>query len=314
MWINGGYFVLRSELLDDLHPGEELVDEPFQRLIAKNQLLAHRHDGFWAPMDTLKEKQWLESLHESGQAPWELWSADRRTEPRILASALADAPAARGPPGRGPLKLLALGAHSDDAEIGCGGTVLQLIDARGLAEVCWVVLSGRGRAHRGGARERGGDTRGRAGHARSSSPASATASSPTTAPTSRGSSRSSRRFEPDLILTHQRNDPHQDHRLTCELTWNTFRNHLILEYEVPKYDGDMGRPNFFVPLDEDVSRRKVEHLMKHFGVAGSQALVHRGPVRGPAAAARDGVQLADLARRGVLLPQGRPGVTGLRRS
>jgi glucose-1-phosphate cytidylyltransferase len=77
MWINGGYFVMRSEVLDDLHPGEELVEEPFQRLIAANQLLAHRHEGFWAPMDTLKEKQWLESLHENGQAPWELWTTPR---------------------------------------------------------------------------------------------------------------------------------------------------------------------------------------------------------------------------------------------
>jgi glucose-1-phosphate cytidylyltransferase len=87
MWINGGYFVLRSDLLEDLHPGEELVHEPFQRLIAKNQLLAHRHTGFWAPMDTLKEKQWLESLHENAQAPWELWSADRRTDVAELVSA-----------------------------------------------------------------------------------------------------------------------------------------------------------------------------------------------------------------------------------
>jgi glucose-1-phosphate cytidylyltransferase len=74
MWINGGYFVMRSEVLDDLRPGEELVEEPFQRLIAADRLIAHRHEGFWAPMDTLKEQQWLESLHESGQAPWELWT------------------------------------------------------------------------------------------------------------------------------------------------------------------------------------------------------------------------------------------------
>jgi glucose-1-phosphate cytidylyltransferase len=80
MWINGGYFVMRSEVLDDLQPGEEFVNEPFQRLIAKNQLLAHRHTGFWAPMDTLKEKQWLESLHESGTAPWELWSTGPRPD------------------------------------------------------------------------------------------------------------------------------------------------------------------------------------------------------------------------------------------
>jgi glucose-1-phosphate cytidylyltransferase len=82
MWINGGYFVMRSAVLDDLHPGEELVNEPFQRLIAKNQLLAHRHEGFWAPMDTLKEKQWLESLHESGEAPWQLWNENRGLPPR----------------------------------------------------------------------------------------------------------------------------------------------------------------------------------------------------------------------------------------
>jgi glucose-1-phosphate cytidylyltransferase len=80
MWINGGYFVLRSELLDDLGPGEELVEEPFRRLLRDGRLLAQRHEGFWAPMDTLKDKQWLESLHESGQAPWQLWATGRDTD------------------------------------------------------------------------------------------------------------------------------------------------------------------------------------------------------------------------------------------
>ena len=90
LYINGGYFAMRTEVLDDLQPGEELVEEPFQRLISQNKLLAYRHDGFWAPMDTLKEKQWLESLHESGQAPWELWSSlqtDSETTLARLASA-----------------------------------------------------------------------------------------------------------------------------------------------------------------------------------------------------------------------------------
>ncbi len=72
-------------------------------------------------------------------------------------------------------------------------------------------------------------------------------------------------FSPDLIFTHQRSDLHQDHRVTCELTWNTFRDHLILEYEIPKYDGDMGAPNLFVPLDESLCRQKIDHLMTHFG-------------------------------------------------
>jgi glucose-1-phosphate cytidylyltransferase len=88
VWINGGYFVLRSELLDDIRPGEDLVDEPFHRLIERDQLLAQRHEGFWAPMDTLKDKQWLESLHESGRAPWQRWS--------VTAEADRDLPAAAG--------------------------------------------------------------------------------------------------------------------------------------------------------------------------------------------------------------------------
>ena len=116
-------------------------------------------------------------------------------------------------------------------------------------------------------------------------------------------------LSPDLVFTHQRADLHQDHRLCCELTWNTFRDHLILEYEVPKYDGDMSAPNAFVPLSERLSQRKIDHLMSHFGLAALEALVRGGPVLEPAAAARHGVQLADLLRGGVLLPQGRAGVT-----
>jgi glucose-1-phosphate cytidylyltransferase len=77
IWINGGYFVMRRELLDQLNPGEDLVEEPLQRLLEKNQVLAQRHEGFWAPMDTLKDKQWLEGLHENGTAPWEVWDPDR---------------------------------------------------------------------------------------------------------------------------------------------------------------------------------------------------------------------------------------------
>ena len=116
-------------------------------------------------------------------------------------------------------------------------------------------------------------------------------------------------LSPDVVFTHQRADLHQDHRLSCELTWNTFRDHLILEYEVPKYDGDMSAPNAFVPLSEDLSRRKIEHLMSHFGSQLSKALVPGGPVLGPAEAAGDGVQLALLLRRGLLLPQGGARVT-----
>ena len=84
IWINGGYFVIRRNLLDQLNPGEDLVEEPLQRLLQEDQVLAQRHEGFWAPMDTLKDKQWLESLHESGNAPWQVWDPDRVVERDLI--------------------------------------------------------------------------------------------------------------------------------------------------------------------------------------------------------------------------------------
>jgi LmbE family N-acetylglucosaminyl deacetylase len=72
-------------------------------------------------------------------------------------------------------------------------------------------------------------------------------------------------LSPDVVFTHQRADLHQDHRVSCELTWNTFRDHLILEYEVPKYDGDMSAPNAFVPLEDHIRERKIDHLLQYFG-------------------------------------------------
>jgi glucose-1-phosphate cytidylyltransferase len=80
--------VFRSAIIDELQPGEDLVEEPFRRLLARDQLLAQRHEGFWAPMDTLKDQQWLESLHEKSTAPWQLWKDDRALarEPLIAAS------------------------------------------------------------------------------------------------------------------------------------------------------------------------------------------------------------------------------------
>lgn len=73
-----------------------------------------------------------------------------------------------------------------------------------------------------------------------------------------------KRVTPDLIFTHYRHDLHQDHRVICELTWNTFRNHQILEYEIPKYDGDLGQPNVYIPLPKSTCDRKVKYLMEEF--------------------------------------------------
>jgi glucose-1-phosphate cytidylyltransferase len=89
IWINGGYFVIRAEFLDSLRPGEDLVEEPLQRLMASDELLAQRHNGFWSPMDTLKDQQWLESLHESGEAPWQLWNVDKRPDLAAVQAASA---------------------------------------------------------------------------------------------------------------------------------------------------------------------------------------------------------------------------------
>ena len=88
---------------------------------------------------------------------------------------------------------------------------------------------------------------------------------PFSAARSRTSSRPSKReFSADLVFTHHRDDRHQDHRLISDLTWNTFRNHLILEYEIPKYDGDLGSPNFFVPLEKSACSRKIQIIIDSF--------------------------------------------------
>jgi LmbE family N-acetylglucosaminyl deacetylase len=164
-----------------------------------------------------------------------------------------------------PLSLLAIGAHPDDIEIGCGGTILKLIDQGAVAEVCWVVLTGE--------------------PIRATEAAASAEALLREAPTTRVILKEFRdgyfpydgaqikgffeelkhQLTPDLILTHQRFDLHQDHRITSELTRNTFRDHLILEYEIPKYDGDMRSPNLFVTIDESQRARKIDHLMTHFG-------------------------------------------------
>jgi LmbE family N-acetylglucosaminyl deacetylase len=168
-----------------------------------------------------------------------------------------------GRSGGAPVRLLAIGAHPDDIEIGCCGTILKLLEEDALSAIGWVVLSGKGE---------------RADEARASAEAVLSGVDekrlmlrdfrdgffPYDGGDIKEFFESLKEFSPDIVLTHQRADLHQDHRVACELTWNTFRDHLILEYEVPKYDGDMGSPNLFVPLGEDLRRRKIDHLMTHF--------------------------------------------------
>jgi LmbE family N-acetylglucosaminyl deacetylase len=160
--------------------------------------------------------------------------------------------------------VLCLGAHPDDIEIGCGGTLLRLVEENPGLEVRWVVLSGPGE---------------RSAEAQNSAASMLTGAGRVDVqvadfresffPYLGGEvkayvARLGTETAPDLVLTHWREDLHQDHRIVSELTWNTFRNQLILEYEIPKWDGDMGRPSIFVPLQRSLCARKVEHLLRAF--------------------------------------------------
>ena len=163
-----------------------------------------------------------------------------------------------------PVRALAIGAHPDDIEIGCAGTIMKLIEDSALSEVRWVVLSGEG--------ERAQEARRSAEALLEPLPGSEVVICDFPDGFFPYEGKKIKDFfeglkadySPDVVFTHQRADLHQDHRISCELTWNTFRNHLILEYEVPKYDGDMSAPNAFVPLSERLSQRKVDHLLDHF--------------------------------------------------
>jgi LmbE family N-acetylglucosaminyl deacetylase len=161
------------------------------------------------------------------------------------------------------LKILCMGAHSDDIEIGCGGTILRLAEQYPGCEFHWVVFNAIGTREIEARRA-----------------AQLFAGSRLNDPLLKrfqdgfmpfvGSEvkvvfeNDLKQLSPDLIFTHNGNDAHQDHRLISQLTWNTFRDHFILEYEIPKYDGDLGRPSIFVPLDREVCERKVHYLMDAF--------------------------------------------------
>jgi LmbE family N-acetylglucosaminyl deacetylase len=166
---------------------------------------------------------------------------------------------------RGGYELLCLGAHSDDLEIGCSGTVLRLLREQTIARVTWVVLSGnkeRAKEARRGAKKVLGDRRG----VRLVQQSFRDGYFPYVAVEIKDFfERLKREVQPDLVFTHYRNDRHQDHRLVSELTYNTFRDHLVLEYEILKVDGDLGQPNTYVPLDAATVRRKVTLLESSFG-------------------------------------------------
>ena len=112
-------------------------------------------------------------------------------------------------------------------------------------------------------------------------------------------------INPDIILTHRRGDSHQDHRFVCELTWNTFRNNLILEYEIPKYDGDLSSPNLFVPISQELAERKIETILRCFETQRERHWFTEDVFMAMLRLRGHGGQLADAARGGIHLPQAR---------
>jgi LmbE family N-acetylglucosaminyl deacetylase len=163
------------------------------------------------------------------------------------------------------LSVLCIGAHSDDIEIGAGGTILSLI-ARGVQiEVTWCVASAKG--------EREEEARASAGEFLAGIEAASVELGNLDDSHFPAQMREAKewlaavrdRCRPDIVFTHRRDDAHQDHRAVNQITWNLFRDHQILEYEIPKWDGDIGRPNVYVPLSREELARKADLLLRHFG-------------------------------------------------
>jgi LmbE family N-acetylglucosaminyl deacetylase len=179
-----------------------------------------------------------------------------------------------------PLRVLFLGAHSDDIEIGCGGTVLELLRARPNVEIRWVVFSAPG--------VRGDEARNAAERFIGARAADAVELHefrdgffPVQLEQVKETFESiARSFAADVVFTHRREDRHQDHRTLSDLAWNTFRRALILEYEIPKWDGDLGIPNTFLPLTRESADRKIQLLMDAFATQRSKDWFDENTFRG----------------------------------
>ena len=168
-------------------------------------------------------------------------------------------------------KILCIGAHCDDIEIGCGGTLLSLLEAHSVDVVKWVVFTSNDE------RKQEAITSANAFLKKAKETEILIYNYRDAFLTYNGLEIKEKfesikkDFQPDLIFTHYRDDRHQDHRLLSEFTWNTFRQHLILEYEIPKFDGDLGIPNFFIRLTEEQATRKTQIIIDSFK---SQASKH----------------------------------------
>jgi LmbE family N-acetylglucosaminyl deacetylase len=176
--------------------------------------------------------------------------------------------------------VLCLGAHSDDIEIGCGGTILRWTRENPGLKFHWVVFSAPGE-------RRSEAEKSALGFLESCEEKQIDLHAFRDGFFPSHFAEIKQTFEelkavvaPDVILTHYGSDRHQDHRVVSELTWNTFRNHLVLEYEIPKYDGDLGQPNVFVAMDDEVCERKIDLLYEHFPTQAGRTWFERDTFRG----------------------------------
>ncbi|HEX3628127.1 MAG TPA: PIG-L deacetylase family protein [Verrucomicrobiae bacterium] len=166
--------------------------------------------------------------------------------------------------------VLCLGAHSDDIEIGCGATILSLTRKNPEIAVWWVVFTADG-LRQAEAKKSARTFLQNAGKAQVIVKQFRNGYFPFEAAGIKEFFEFLKsRINPDLVFTHFRNDRHQDHRLVSDLTWNTFRNHLILEYEIPKYDGDLGTPNLFAPVDKQLAQEKADNLCRFFSTQNNK--------------------------------------------
>ena len=164
----------------------------------------------------------------------------------------------------GPIgSVLCLGAHCDDIEIGAGATLRALITSRPSLRVHWVIFSST-EQRAAEARISAQEFLNGAGQVEVQIRTFADGYFPSEFAAIKRVFEELKPVEPDLIFTHQRDDRHQDHRVVSDLTWNTFRDHLVLEYEIAKYDGDLGQPNCFVPVDDAHRQFKVDALLRHY--------------------------------------------------
>ena len=192
---------------------------------------------------------------------------ERTSRPNLFVDLALPIPVKPNPPiqlARRPLSILCIGAHADDIEIGCGGTILKLLQTYPNSRVVWAVLTARGDRRKEALKSAAAFLRG-AGSTQIVIKSFTESYLPyqgkevkkyfDTLP---------QVIDPDLIFTHCHHDLHQDHRIVCELTWNTYRRHQILEYEIPKYDGDLSQPNLFVSLPDKIAESKVRLLIDGF--------------------------------------------------